>query len=44
MTEAAKARSAIRHAWLNIVIEHLNDPRLRERRLYAGVTGQEADT
>jgi hypothetical protein len=36
--------SEFRHAWLNMVIEHLNDARLRERRLYTGITGREADT
>jgi hypothetical protein len=33
--------SEFRPAGLNTVIEHLNDARLRERRLYTGITGRE---
>jgi hypothetical protein len=33
--------SEFRHAWLNMVIEHLDDARLREHRLYTGITGRE---
>jgi hypothetical protein len=33
--------SEFRHTWLNMVIEHLDDARLREHRLYTGITGCE---
>jgi hypothetical protein len=29
-------------AWIAMVIEHLDDARLRERRLYTGITGKNA--
>lgn len=42
--EYAKGRkgkeSDFKRAWVDMVIEHLDDPRLRERRLYTGITGK----
>ena len=35
--------SEFKHAWINLVIEHLDDARLRERRLYRGITGDLSD-
>jgi hypothetical protein len=33
--------SEFKHAYINMVCEHLNDARLRERTLYTGITGRE---
>jgi hypothetical protein len=33
--------SEFKHAYIDMVVEHLNDRRLRERRLYTGITGKE---
>jgi hypothetical protein len=33
--------SEFKHAYINMVVEHLNGRRLRERRLYTGITGKE---
>jgi hypothetical protein len=33
--------SDFKRAWVEMVIEHLDDARLRERRLYTGITGRE---
>jgi hypothetical protein len=35
--------SDFKAAWIAMVIEHLNDARLRERRLYTGITGKTRD-
>jgi hypothetical protein len=35
--------SEFKAAWLKIVIEHLDDARLREKRLYTGITSNEPD-
>jgi len=35
--------SEFKHAWIDLVIEHLADARLRERRLFHGITGDEPD-
>ena len=46
-TDYSKGRkgtfSEFKQAWINMVIEHLNDARLRERRLYSGITGKGGD-
>ncbi len=33
--------SEFKHAYINMVIEHLDNARLRERRLYTGITGKD---
>jgi hypothetical protein len=33
--------SEFKRAWINMVVEHLDDARLRERRLFTGITGTE---
>jgi hypothetical protein len=33
--------SEFKHAYIDMVVEHLNDQRLCERRLYTGITGKE---
>jgi hypothetical protein len=30
-----------KHAWIDMVVEHLNDQRLRENRLYTAITGKD---
>jgi hypothetical protein len=35
--------SEFKHAYINMVIEHLDDARLRERRLFSGITGSSTD-
>jgi hypothetical protein len=35
--------SEFKHAYIDMVVEHLNDARLRERRLFSAITGQEKD-
>ena len=35
--------SEFKHAYIELVIDHLNDARLRERRLYTGITGKAGD-
>jgi hypothetical protein len=35
------AFSEFKRAYINMVIEHLDDARLRERRLYTGITGRQ---
>ena len=35
------AFSEFKHAYINMVCEHLNNARLRERTLYTGITGRE---
>jgi hypothetical protein len=35
--------SEFKRAYLDLVIDHLNDARLRERRLYHGITGDGDD-
>ena len=35
--------SEFKHAYINMVVEHLNDARLRERRLFSGITGKDKD-
>jgi phytoene/squalene synthetase len=46
-TEYNKGRkgkfSEFKHAWIELVCEHLADARMRERRLYSGITGNEPD-
>jgi hypothetical protein len=37
------AFSEFKAAWIHMVIEHLDDARLRERRLYTGITGASGD-
>jgi hypothetical protein len=32
--------SRFKYAWIDMVVEHLNDQRLRENRLYTAVTGR----
>jgi hypothetical protein len=32
--------SRFKHAWIDMVVEHLNDQRLRENRLYTAITGR----
>jgi hypothetical protein len=34
--------SKFKHAWIDMVVEHLNDQRLRENRLYTALTGKDA--
>jgi hypothetical protein len=45
-TEYNKGRkgkfSEFKRAWIAMVVEHLDDARLRERRLYTGITGKES--
>jgi hypothetical protein len=36
--------SDFKRAWVDMVIERLDDARLRERRLYTGISGRETDT
>jgi hypothetical protein len=36
--------SDFKRAWLAMVVEHLNDERLRERRLLTGITGREDES
>ena len=38
------AMSDFKRAYINLVVEHLNDARLRERRLFHGITGEVRDT
>ena len=33
--------SEFKRAWVEMVVEHLDDARLQERRLYTGITGRE---
>jgi hypothetical protein len=33
--------SKFKHAWIDMVVEHLNDQRLRENRLYTAITGKD---
>jgi hypothetical protein len=33
--------SDFKRAWVEMVVEHLDDARLRERRLYTGIMGKE---
>jgi phytoene/squalene synthetase len=46
-TEYVKGRrdkfSDFKRAYVDLVIEHLDDARLRERRLFSGITGKEPD-
>jgi hypothetical protein len=35
--------SDFKHAFIELVIDHLNDARLRERRLYTGIRGKARD-
>ncbi len=35
--------SEFKHAYINMVVEHPNDARLRERRLFSGITGKDKD-
>ena len=46
-TEYVKGRrdkfSDFKRAYVDLVIEHLADARLRERRLYHGITGEQPD-
>jgi hypothetical protein len=35
--------SDFKRAWVDMVVEHLDDARLRERRLYTGITGKADD-
>jgi hypothetical protein len=35
--------SEFKHAYIELVIDHLNDARLRERRLYTGIAGKASD-
>jgi hypothetical protein len=37
------AMSDFKRAYINLVIEHLNDARLHERRLYHGIAGEASD-
>jgi hypothetical protein len=37
------AMSEFKRAYINLVVEHLNDARLHERRLYYGLTGEASD-
>jgi hypothetical protein len=37
------AMSEFKRAYINLVVEHLNDARLHERRLYHGITGASDD-
>jgi hypothetical protein len=32
--------SDFKHAYINLVVDHLNDVRLRVRRLFHGITGK----
>jgi hypothetical protein len=34
------SESEFKAAWIAMVVDHLNDARLRERRLYTGITGK----
>jgi hypothetical protein len=36
--------SDFKRAWVDMVVEQLNDARLRERRFYTGITGPTAAT
>jgi hypothetical protein len=36
-----KGMSEFKHAYIDMVVEHLNDRRLRERRLYTDITSRE---
>jgi hypothetical protein len=36
--------SAFKHAWIDMVVDHLNDQRMTERRLFHGITGATTDT
>lgn len=38
------AFSEFKRAFIAVVIDHLNDARLRERRLYYRITGEDPDT
>jgi phytoene/squalene synthetase len=33
--------SAFKHAWVDMVVEHLADARARERQLFHGITGKD---
>jgi len=33
--------SEFKHAWIELVVDHLNDARMKERRLFHGITGKE---
>ncbi len=35
--------SEFKHAWIELVADHLNDARLRERRLFHGITGKDTE-
>jgi hypothetical protein len=35
--------SEFKRAWIKMVCEHLDDARLRERRLFTGITGKKED-
>ncbi len=35
--------SEFKHAWIDMVTDHLNNQRLQERRLYHGITGASTD-
>jgi hypothetical protein len=35
--------SDFKRAWIDMVVEHLNDARLRERRFYTGITAKDHD-
>ena len=35
--------SEFKHAYINMVVEHLNDARITENRLFQGLTGKDKD-
>ena len=35
--------SEFKHAYINMVVEHLNDARMTENRLFQGLTGKDKD-
>ncbi len=36
--------SKFKHAWIDMVVERLNDQRLRENRLYTAITGKDVES